>query len=746
MAQARTKLPALGFPFRESAALLENIMENALIGMALVGIDGRVLYTNRSYADMFGYTREECVGLGVADLVPDQTQQEAQEQLAKLASGEIASYRAERLYRRKDDTRFWGRVSASILRDNRAGQPIYVIVQVEDIDSQKTAEAALVESERRWNAALEGAGQGVWDHDLRNNRVFYSRMWRLMRGFGLDEDVDSSREAWLARVHPDDRQRISDQADRQNSGALAQNAFEYRERHRDGHYIWILSRGRPIEWMPDGSVARIVGTDTDITSLKLEEARTAEETAETYRRHLAALEQAQEATEEAHRLAESLARHDPLTGLPNRRVFAESLDKAIAAAKRGSRTFAVLIIDLDRFKPVNDIHGHPIGDYVLREIAGRLAGIVRKSDTLARLGGDEFGAILECDTEDVTPADAAVRFASRLATVVQAPIIIGDKSIEVGATVGIAMCPDDGADPDKLLRAADMAMYRAKDEQRGTFCFFQRDMEVELRSRAKLEHDVQRAVAEEHIRPHYQPLMKLAENRLVGFEILARWHHPDRGDVPPEEFIPVVERLGLLGKLTYSLLREACLVGRDWPSDIALSINVSAKHFSDPLLPVKFLAILSETGYPPTRLEVEITESALLTDPANARNVLSALQGLGIKISLDDFGTGYSNLYHLRELRFDKVKIDRSFVTTMGSDNERAKIVHSVIGLARNLGLPTVAEGIEQSETLDLLVQDGAEFGQGFLFGRAMAADAADRLVQSASEYEQTKGSGSRRA
>jgi diguanylate cyclase (GGDEF)-like protein/PAS domain S-box-containing protein len=746
MAQARTKLPALGFPFRESAALLENIMENALIGMALVGIDGRVLYTNRSYADMFGYTREECVGLGVADLVPDQTQQEAQEQLAKLASGEIASYRAERLYRRKDDTRFWGRVSASILRDNRAGQPIYVIVQVEDIDSQKTAEAALVESERRWNAALEGAGQGVWDHDLRNNRVFYSRMWRLMRGFGLDEDVDSSREAWLARVHPDDRQRISDQADRQNSGALAQNAFEYRERHRDGHYIWILSRGRPIEWMPDGSVARIVGTDTDITSLKLEEARTAEETAETYRRHLAALEQAQEATEEAHRLAESLARHDPLTGLPNRRVFAESLDKAIAAAKRGSRTFAVLIIDLDRFKPVNDIHGHPIGDYVLREIAGRLAGIVRKSDTLARLGGDEFGAILECDTEDVTPADAAVRFASRLATVVQAPIIIGDKSIEVGATVGIAMCPDDGADPDKLLRAADMAMYRAKDEQRGTFCFFQRDMEVELRSRAKLENDVQRAVAEEHIRPHYQPLMKLAENRLVGFEILARWHHPDRGDVPPEEFIPVVERLGLLGKLTYSLLREACLVGRDWPSDIALSINVSAKHFSDPLLPVKFLAILSETGYPPTRLEVEITESALLTDPANARNVLSALQGLGIKISLDDFGTGYSNLYHLRELRFDKVKIDRSFVTTMGSDNERAKIVHSVIGLARNLGLPTVAEGIEQSETLDLLVQDGAEFGQGFLFGRAMAADAADRLVQSASEYEQTKGSGSRRA
>jgi diguanylate cyclase (GGDEF)-like protein len=461
---------------------------------------------------------------------------------------------------------------------------------------------------------------------------------------------------------------------------------------------------------------------------------------------LAALEQAQEATEEAHRLAESLARHDPLTGLPNRRVFAESLDKAIAAAKRGSRTFAVLIIDLDRFKPVNDIHGHPIGDYVLREIAGRLAGIVRKSDTLARLGGDEFGAILECDTEDVTPADAAVRFASRLATVVQAPIIIGDKSIEVGATVGIAMCPDDGADPDKLLRAADMAMYRAKDEQRGTFCFFQRDMEVELRSRAKLEHDVQRAVAEEHIRPHFQPLMKLAENRLVGFEILARWHHPDRGDVPPEEFIPVVERLGLLGKFTYSLLREACLVGRDWPSDIALSINVSAKHFSDPLLPVKFLAILSETGYPPTRLEVEITESALLTDPANARTVLSALQGLGIKISLDDFGTGYSNLYHLRELRFDKVKIDRSFVTTMDSDNERAKIVHSVIGLARNLGLPTVAEGIEQSETLDLLVQDGAEFGQGFLFGRAMAADAADRLVQSASEHERTDRSGILRA
>ncbi len=358
-------------------------------------------------------------------------------------------------------------------------------------------------------------------------------------------------------MHPDDHQRISDQIERQNSGELKVNAFEYRERHSDGHWIWILSRGRAIDWMPDGSVARIVGTDTDITSLKEEEARAADEAAETYRRHLAALEKAHKAAESAQEMAQSLARHDALTGLPNRRVFSEALETAIARSKRGT-VHAALIIDLDRFKPVNDIHGHPVGDTVLREIADRLRCVIREGDTLARLGGDEFGAIVDCASAKDDPHAVASLISNRIIERVSRPIDLGDRSLEVGASIGVAICPTDGECADTLMRAADMAMYRAKEEGRSTMRFFQVNMERELRERACLEEDVRRAVAEEAIEPHYQPLMKLSENRLVGFEILARWTHPTRGPIEPETFIPVVERLGLIGDLTYSLLRRAC--------------------------------------------------------------------------------------------------------------------------------------------------------------------------------------------
>jgi len=286
-----------------------------------------------------------------------------------------------------------------------------------------------------------------------------------------------------------------------------------------------------------------------------------------------------------------------------------------------------------------------------------------------------------------------------------------------------------------------MAMHRAKEGGGGTCCFFQHNMEVELWARAALEEDVRQAIAGQEIRPYYQPLMKLAQNRVVGFEILARWHHPVRGDVPPNTFIPVVEKLGLIGELTYSLLRRACLDAKGWPPEITIALNVSPKHFGDPLLPVKLLAILSETGFPPTRLEIEITESALVHDLAAARAALVALQAVGIKISLDDFGTGYSGLYRLRELRFAKIKIDQSFVMSMGADLESAKIVHSVIALAKSLGLPTISEGIEDSQTMKKIMQSGGEYGQGFYFGKAMPADEADKLVHGA-----TTGLGARSA
>ena len=622
----------------------------------------------------------------------------------------------------------WLATSKLPLRDP-SGKISGIVGVCRDITERKLSEEALAESESRWNFALEGAGQGVWDHNLKNGTAYFSPMWRKMRGIGLDDPVDSSRKAWLERVHPDDRERLMAETDQQNSGERGQNSFEYRERHRDGHYIWILSRGKPVGFMPDGSVARIIGTDTDISSLKLAEAQAAEEKDRTYRGHLAAIEKAQEATDAAHRLTESLARHDALTGLPNRRVFAEMLDKAVRRARRGSVSFPVMIVDLDGFKPVNDIHGHAAGDEVLREIATRLSALSRAGDTVARLGGDEFGIILDRVAPGLA-AEAASALADRIITSVGQPISIGDQTVEVGASIGISICPNEGTDSDSLLRAADMAMYRAKEEGRGRYRFFAQGMANALRERVALERDVRDAVMARDIFPHYQPLMLLAENRLVGFEILARWHHPVRGEVGPDTFIPIVEKLNLIGVMTYDLLRRACMDARDWPHDITIALNISPLHISDPLLPIKLLAILSETGFPPTRLEIEVTETSLVADVNAARTALVALQNIGIKISLDDFGTGYSSLYNLRELHFDKIKIDRTFISSMRSDPGSAKIVGSVIDLAKSLGLPVIAEGIEHQQEVQEIIRRGGEYGQGFYFGKAIPAAEATVLAQ----------------
>ena len=699
----------------------------------------RFILANRAVADDLGLAAEDLVGKTDFDLHSAELANKFYADEQRVIHSGLPMIDIEEFVVTSSGQQKWLSTSKIPLR-NSEDTVIGIVAVSRDVTDRKHADDRLAESESRWNFALEGAGQGVWDHDLLRKKAFYSPMWRKMRGIGLDEEVDSSREAWLARVHPDDRQRIANEANRQNAGELKLNSFEYREWHRAGHWMWILSRGRPVEWMPGGGVARIIGTDTDITSLKDAEAQAAAERAETYRHHLAALGQAQEATEAAHKLAELMARHDPLTGLPNRRVFAETLDKAVAHATPSSITHAVLIFDLDRFKPVNDIHGHAMGDEVLREIATRLGGLARKGEIVARLGGDEFGFILDCvPPED--PKMAASNLADRIVASIELPVEAGALSVEVGASIGIAICPTDGTDPETLLRAADMAMYRAKEEGRGSYRFFDQSMENALRARISLEEDVRRAVAAHDIRPHYQPLMQLAEGRLVGFEVLARWHHPVRGEVEPKIFIPIVEKLGLIGDLTYILLRRACHDARHWPPEIAIAINVSPLNLADPLLPVKILGILSETNFPPTRLEVEVTETALAVDIDAARSVLAALQAVGIKISLDDFGTGYSSLYNLRELHFDKIKIDRSFVLSMASDEGSAKIVRSVIDLAKSLGLPTIAEGIENREAMQAIMLSGGEYGQGFYFGKAMAAEDASQFVKDiAKQLEKASG------
>jgi diguanylate cyclase (GGDEF)-like protein len=440
-----------------------------------------------------------------------------------------------------------------------------------------------------------------------------------------------------------------------------------------------------------------------------------------FRANALALEEAHQATKAAQEQAQALARHDALTGLPNRRVFAAELEAAISADAQADR-FSVLMVDLDRFKQINDLKGHAAGDAVLCEVADRLRRAVGHTDTVARLGGDEFAIIAR--QAGTTSIPDTIHFARRLLAELNRPIMLEGSATTVGASIGIAFWPGDAGDAEALLRAADIAMYRAKQDGRGTFSFFEQGMDDELRSQAALESDFRTAIRAGDIRPHYQPMMDLRDGGIYGFEVLARWHHPERGWVGPDDFIPIAERAGLISDLTTTILEQACRDAADWDEGLRLSLNVSPVQLKDPSLALRVMEILEREHFAPTRLEIEITESALVGDIEIAKQILTALQGIGIKISLDDFGTGYSSLYHLRQLKFDKVKIDRSFVQSI-DEGDSEKIVDAILGLAHSIGMPIVAEGIEDPGVRDRLMAKGCEFGQGFHFGRAMTAERA---------------------
>ena len=450
---------------------------------------------------------------------------------------------------------------------------------------------------------------------------------------------------------------------------------------------------------------------------------------EVFRANTLDLENAHRVIQIAREEAQSLARHDALTGLPNRRLFAGEIEEAIRRAEAGTAQCSVLLIDLDGFKPVNDRFGHATGDAVLCAIANRLKGLVRGADLAARLGGDEFALVTAQAGHTAAGRDALIRLAGQVTQAVQEPISIGASCVRISASVGVASYPADGDGIETLIRAADLAMYRAKQVGPGGFMFFERSFDEEIRARATLEAELRQAIAAGDIRPFYQPIVELAGHRIVGFEVLARWNHPERGFVPADLFITMAEQLDVIADLTTSVLRQACLDVRHWPDDIVLALNVSAVELHDMSLPTRIMAVLSAADFPPSRLEVEITETALIHDQKTARAVMIALQTLGIKLALDDFGTGYSSLNHLVHLSFDKLKIDRSFVQAMHRDPECAKIVDAVLTLARSFGVAAIAEGIESEAALERLVAGGCMYGQGYFLGKPAPAADAFRLL-----------------
>ena len=415
--------------------------------------------------------------------------------------------------------------------------------------------------------------------------------------------------------------------------------------------------------------------------------------------------------------AAQMARLDPLTKLPNRLLLRERIDEALARLDRTSERFAVLLIDLDRFKPVNDTLGHPVGDVLLQKVAERLLTTVRPTDTVARLGGDEFIIVQNGTGASLNPEPLA----RRVVDLIGRTYVVDGQMLNIGASVGVAIAPDSGSTADSILKCADLALYRAKLAGRSTFRFFEAEMDTQMQARRRLELDMRQALARREFQLHYQPQMNLEHNTLVGCEALIRWFHPEQGLISPADFIPLAEEIGLIVPIGEWVIRQACRDAMRWPMPLSVAVNVSPAQFKSDRLVETILSALAHAGLPAARLEIEITEGVLLQENERTLATLHKLRNLGVRVSMDDFGTGYSSLSYLRSFPFDKIKIDRSFVKGMSQSQDGDAIIRAISGLGKSLGMTTVAEGVETPEQMRRIRAEGCTDVQGYLVSKPIS-------------------------
>jgi diguanylate cyclase (GGDEF)-like protein/PAS domain S-box-containing protein len=572
--------------------------------------------------------------------------------------------------------------------------------------ARQRTEVSLRSSEERYALALAGARDGIWDWNLVTGALHWSpRCLELLhfdRGFAVSVPAD-----WFDRVHGDDRVGLENAFRAHLSGETPYLEYEFRINNGAEEMQWLLCRGVAVR-DASGSPTRVAGSFTDISERKATEARLRHEVL-----------------------------HDTLTGLPNRALFLDRLDLALKQHRREpTRQFAVLFLDLDRFKMVNDSLGHAAGDELLIEFGKRVSMFLRPGDSVARLGGDEFAILLN----EVAGLEDATRVADRIHEVLLRKFLIRGKEVYASVSIGIALSAPHYEHPNQMLRDADLAMYRTKSSRAGSYTVFRSFMYESALQRLELETDLRSALSRDEFATYYQPIVSLAGLRVIGFEALLRWFHPTRGTIEPEVFVPLAERSGAIGPLSWWIIREACQQARAWQSsdpkfaDLSISVNVSSRLLSEPDFAARMTAILHETGLAPGTLHLEITENALLQHESITITELAALQATGVKVHLDDFGTGYSSLSYLNRFRYDTIKIDRSFIASMPDAPRSRRIVDALISLATVLGMGVIAEGVETEEQAENLRALNCHVAQGFLFSKPVPREAARALLVGASE------------
>jgi diguanylate cyclase (GGDEF)-like protein/PAS domain S-box-containing protein len=567
----------------------------------------------------------------------------------------------------------------------------------------ESRERALKESEERYALAARGANDGLWDWNLTSDEIYFSPRWDHMLGYAVSGEWSKPQE-WFGHIHADDRERVRTGIAAHCEGKTPEFVSEYRMRNHSGGYIWTLSRGIVVR-DSSGKAIRMAGSQTDITEGKIS---------------------------------------DPLTHIPNRLYFMDRLGSAIEAAREQGTLFAVLFIDLDQFKAVNDSLGHAAGDELLIDVAGRLRGGMRNSSrpgeqarsVVARLGGDEFAILL---THMRNLADASI-VAARILERLNEPFYIEGRHVSASASIGITLGSPEST-PETLLRNADTAMYHAKENGKARFEFFNESMQEQAVARFEIETGLRKAIYMQQLVLHYQPIVSIIDNQICGFEALVRWNHPERGLVPPGEFIPIAEESDLIILLGRWVLHESCRQLAEWHRSFAsvrpftINVNVSSRQLNDSRLIEDVDFALAESGLNPEFLSIEVTEGSLIGNTEQTITTLNRLKAMNIRLEIDDFGTGYSSLSYLRRLPFDMLKIDRSFINELSAGSDGLDIVKAIVEMAHSLKLEVIAEGVETEEQLSQLRGLGCNYVQGFLFSKPVSAARAASLYQETHAY-----------
>jgi diguanylate cyclase (GGDEF)-like protein/PAS domain S-box-containing protein len=673
---------------RKSEQRFRNLFQQAGDSILIADRELRIVAANGRACAHFGYAEQELLGLSVREIDSNFTY--APHLLESLRQGQTHLLRMVK--RRKDGSTFPAEVHVS--RFEEGGQEFFQAI-VRDLSEREETERQLRESEQRFREVIEMTPAGYVLASADGRILDVNPALCSLSGHARETLAGAGLEL-LFDVLPWDSLEHADGAHATVQGVEAVL------RHADGHLLHVLFNGS-VQRGADGSLATVTGLMTDITGRKQAESR-----------------------------LQVLATHDTLTGLPNRSLLHEHLQGMLDACAAGA-SVAVMFLDLDRFKEVNDSFGHELGDVLLCEVAARLRKVLRPADVVARLGGDEFVVVAACSgTRDARTASAAI--AGKLLEVLALPVRVGQQDVFIGASIGISMFPEDAATRELLFQTADTAMYSAKTAGRNRYRFFEAEMTVATRARMALELSLRPALARDEFELHYQPRIDLRTMQLVGLEALIRWNHPQQGRVAPQQFIGIAEETGLIVPIGRWVLREACRQTRrlidEFGRQIRVSVNVSARQLAQTGFVEEVRAALDAAGLHPSSLELELTESTLIEDLERTAAMLRELQALGVKLAVDDFGTGYSGLAYLRRLPIDVLKLDRSFV--LGDDGRISafEFVKAFVDMAHALQMSVVAEGVETAEVLDFLRAASCDEAQGYLLGRPLPLAEVRALLQ----------------